>query len=55
MPAELDLHLILDNYATHKHPQVQRWQAHDLRFHLYFIPESRVCFNQHNANLNWFV
>ena len=33
-----DLHLILDNYGTHKHPHVKRWLAKRPRFHLHFIP-----------------
>ncbi len=37
-PATFDLHLILDNYATHKTPAVQRWLAQHPRFHLHFIP-----------------
>jgi transposase len=37
-PPELDLHLILDNYATHKTPAVKRWLAAHPRFHLHFTP-----------------
>lgn len=37
-PADLDLHLICDNYATHKTPQIQRWLARHPRFHLHFTP-----------------
>jgi transposase len=33
-PADLDLHLIVDNYSTHKSPQVKRWLARHKRFHL---------------------
>ena len=44
-PAELDLHLIIDNYATHQHPQVQRWLARHPRFHLHFIPTSSSWLN----------
>jgi len=33
MPSHLDLHLIGDNYATHKHPKVQRWLQRHPRFH----------------------
>jgi transposase len=39
-PTELDLHLILDNYATHKHPAVRHWLTRHPRFHLHFIPTS---------------
>ena len=38
MPAELDVHLILDNYATHKTPAIRRWLAAHPRFHLHFTP-----------------
>jgi transposase len=37
-PAELDLHLICDNYATHKTPQIQQWLLKHPRFHLHFTP-----------------
>jgi transposase len=39
-PAALDLHLILDHYATHTHPAVRRWVRRHPRFHLHFIPTS---------------
>jgi transposase len=39
-PAGLDLHLVLDNYATHKHPEVGVWLAGHPRFHLHFVPTS---------------
>jgi transposase len=35
---ELALHLIVDNYATHKHPKVKAWLKKRRRFHLHFIP-----------------
>lgn len=39
-PAELKLHVVMDNYGTHKHPRVQRWlRGHD-RFVAHFIPTS---------------
>jgi transposase len=37
-PAELDLHLIVDNYATHKHAEVKAWLARRPRFHIHFTP-----------------
>jgi transposase len=39
-PTDLDLHLIIDNYGTHKHPRVQRWLNRHPRFHLHFTPTS---------------
>jgi transposase len=36
----LQLHLIVDNYATHKHPRVKRWLEKHSRFHLHFTPTS---------------
>ncbi len=39
-PAGLQIHLILDNYATHKHPNVQTWLAKNPRFHLHFTPRA---------------
>ena len=44
-PAELDLHLIADNYFTHKTPQVQRWLKRHPRFHMHFIPTSSSWLN----------
>jgi len=43
--ADLDLHLIADNYATHKHPKVQAWLARHPRFHMHFIPTSSSWLN----------
>jgi transposase len=37
-PPELDLHLVLDNYATHKTPAIQQWLLRHPRFHLHFTP-----------------
>jgi transposase len=37
-PSDLDLHLICDNYATHKTPAVQKWLQSHPRFHLHFTP-----------------
>ncbi|HIN10097.1 MAG TPA: hypothetical protein EYM63_00600 [Acidobacteria bacterium] len=37
-PRWLDLHLILDNYGTHKHPTVRGWLAAHPRFKLHFTP-----------------
>jgi transposase len=44
-PPELDLHLIVDNYATHKHPKVKSWLARHKRFHMHFIPTSSCWLN----------
>jgi transposase len=38
VPAELDLHVIVDNYSAHKTPAVQRWLLRHPRFHLHFTP-----------------
>jgi transposase len=40
VPAHLEVHLILDNYATHKTPDIQRWLLRHPRFHLHFTPTS---------------
>ena len=37
---DVDVHAIVDNYATHKHPAIQRWLQRHPRFHLQFIPTS---------------
>ena len=44
-PAHLDLHLIADNYATHKTPAVKRWLKRHPRFHLHFTPTSSSWLN----------
>jgi transposase len=38
VPADLDVHLILDNYATHKTPAIRRWLTKRPRYHLHFTP-----------------
>src|SRR5450759_4024322 len=40
-----EIHLIADNYATHKHPRVKRWFARHPRFHMHFIPTSSSWLN----------
>ncbi len=44
-PPDLDIHLILDNYGTHKHPKVKAWLARHLRFDLHFTPTSSSWLN----------
>jgi transposase len=44
-PKPLDLHLVIDNYATHKHPKVKAWLARHPRFHLHFTPTSASWLN----------
>ena len=44
-PSKLDLHLILDNYATHKSPPIKRWLLKHPRFHLHFTPTSASWLN----------
>jgi transposase len=44
-PGELDLHLIVDNYRTHKHDNVNTWLAKHPRFHLHFTPTSSSWLN----------
>jgi transposase len=45
VPKDLHVHLILDNYATHKHPNVKVWLAKHPRFHLHFTPTSSSWLN----------
>jgi len=44
-PKDKTLHLIADNYATHKHPKVQQWLAKHPRFHMHFTPTSASWLN----------
>jgi transposase len=46
VPAELELHLVLDNYATHKHPKLKAWLAKRPRYHLHFTPTYSSWLNQ---------
>ena len=45
-PRRRAIHLILDNYGTHKHPAVRQWFAAHPRFHLHFTPTSASWLNQ---------
>jgi transposase len=44
-PKDKTLHLICDNYATHKHPKVQKWLEKHTRFHIHFTPTSASWLN----------
>jgi putative transposase len=46
VPKRLDVHLIVDNYATHKHASVQRWIAARPRFHVHYTPTYSSWLNQ---------
>ena len=45
VPKDLDLHLVLDNYATHKTPAIHQWLLKHPRFHLHFMPTSSSWLN----------
>jgi transposase len=44
-PKRLDIHLVLDNYGTHKHPKVKEWVAAHRRYQLHFTPTSSSWLN----------
>ena len=46
VPKKLDVHLIVDNYATHKHATVRRWLAARPRFHVHYTPTYSSWLNQ---------
>lgn len=46
VPQDLDLHLILDNYSTHKHAKVRRWLAARPRYHVHYTPTYSSWLNQ---------
>lgn len=46
VPEELDIHLVMDNYATHKHPKVRAWFVKRPRFHVHFTPTYASWLNQ---------
>jgi len=45
-PHVLEIHIVADNYATHKTPAVQQWLAKHPRFHVHFTPTSSSWLNQ---------
>lgn len=45
VPSELEIHVILDNYSTHKTPTIRRWLAKRPRYHLHFTPTSASWLN----------
>jgi transposase len=46
VPANMAVHLVLDNYGTHKTPLIQRWLLRHPRFHLHFTPKGASWINQ---------
>ena len=46
VPEELDVHLIIDNYCTHKHKRVKRWLSQRPRYHVHFTPTYSSWLNQ---------
>ena len=46
VPEQLDIHLVMDNYGTHKMPKVKRWFARRPRYHVHFTPTSASWLNQ---------
>jgi transposase len=46
VPAELDIHIVMDNYATHKTPTVKAWLARRPHWHIHFTPTSGSWINQ---------
>jgi len=46
VPPDLDIHLVVDNYATHKHEKVRRWLAARPRYHIHYTPTSASWLNQ---------
>ena len=46
VPAAMDVHVVMDNYGTHKHPKVRAWFARRPRFHVHFTPTSASWLNQ---------
>jgi len=46
VPAELDIHLVCDNYGTHKTPVIRAWLARHPRFHMHFTPTGSSWINQ---------
>src|SRR5579859_934169 len=45
-PSKLEIHLVLDNYGTHKHPAVKKWLAARPRYHVHYTPTGSSWLNQ---------
>ncbi len=46
MPEDLDIHLVVDNYATHKHAKVKGWLRQRPRYHVHYTPTYASWLNQ---------
>jgi putative transposase len=46
VPKDLDIHLVVDNYATHKHEKIKRWIAARPRYHVHYTPTYASWLNQ---------
>jgi transposase len=46
VPPQMDIHLVMDNYGTHKTPTIKAWFARNPRFHVHFTPTSASWLNQ---------
>ena len=46
LPDDLDVHVVMDNYATHKTPRIRAWLARRPRYHVHFTPTSASWINQ---------
>jgi transposase len=46
VPTQFDIHLVVDNYATHKHSKIRRWLANRPRFHMHYTPTYASWLNQ---------
>ena len=55
VPPDLDVHLVVDNYSTHKHVKVKRWLAARPRYHIHFTPTYSSWINQVEIWFNIFT
>jgi len=46
VPSDLDIHLVVDNYSTHKHAKIKRWLAARPRYHIHYTPTYSSWLNQ---------
>ena len=46
MPSDLNIHLVLDNYATHKHPKIKNWLAAHSQYQVHDMPTYASWLNQ---------
>ncbi len=53
VPKDIDIHMIVDNYSTHKHEKVNEWMEKHPRFHVHFTATSSSFMTQYGGKILW--